>query len=104
MKKLLVVLLCAFSAFSWEPLFENDFNTIEVGGIPFKNLGIPNTAGCPSPTIVDVDQDGLQDILVAIMYYGNIVYLKNEGTKSKPRFDTLRYLESGGDNNFSNPV
>ncbi|MGK0391177.1 MAG: hypothetical protein ACI94Y_003939, partial [Maribacter sp.] len=61
--------------------FENPI--YEYMGIDGDDFNIGTTA---NPQIVDVDDDGQQDILVGVRY-GNILFFKNTGTDDNPSFD-----------------
>jgi hypothetical protein len=62
-------------------VFENPI--YEYMGIDSDDFSIGTTS---NPQIVDVDDDGQQDILVGVRY-GNIVFFKNTGTDSNPIFN-----------------
>lgn len=61
--------------------FENPI--YEYMGIDGNDFNIGTTS---NPQIVDVDDDGLIDILVGVRY-GNIVFFKNNGTMGNPMFN-----------------
>ncbi len=73
----------------------NPFNGIQ---LPLGHSFGPSNGGVGTPAFVDLDGNGLEDLVVALNGSGgSVVYLKNVGTPTQPAF----VQESGAGNPFS---
>ena len=54
----------------------------------YNDFGITTTSGAPYPQLIDVDRDGVLDLLIGLRN-GRLAYYKNTGTTSTPTFSMI---------------
>ena len=85
------VFICVTSTvYADSPSFKSPF-LVEVGGDVLQTEK-PHYA---SPTMVDLDKDGLQDLVVGQFKNGSMIFLKNSGEAGKPEFKSKAWILSG---------
>jgi hypothetical protein len=65
---------------------------VEADGAP-----IEVTTGHAAPFLVDLDGDGLRDLVVGQYDAGQARVYRNHGTKTVPRFEDFAWLEAAGE-------
>lgn len=102
-----VVAVVALMSAVWaEPVFDT-LAELSVGSGYYKDI-VLNLAhgemwpydpirfvGCVSPTIADMDGDGVKDLLTGVMDAGTALFLRNHGTNAKPEYDAPKFLHEG---------
>ena len=91
MLKSLFTALVGISSLSTISLAETAFEPaklIKVGG---KRIAT-EAPGYSFPVMVDLDKDGLKDLIVAQFMHGKMMFLKNVGTPKEPKFNEIKWL------------
>jgi len=88
--KALAALVATLAANLAAQQFEAPFR-IEAGGKP-----IDVEVGHAAPFVVDVDGDGVRDLLVGQFGQGRCRVYKNIGSNDKPEFGEFTWFEAGG--------
>lgn len=104
------ILFCLGAANSWTPLF-NIAEKVKIGNTFYCDLPItlsgatpPQFQGMPTPTFVDLNNDGLRDLVTGIFDDGAILYSLNTGTKETPAFSAYDFFKTGGKTSFVQPI
>ena len=95
---------------AWDPVF-NTGEQISIGGQLIKDLPINvyNQTpalfnGMTTPTFVDLNKDGIEDLVTGLFDNGQILYSINTGTKTEPAFDEYSFFETDGQLSFAFPI
>jgi len=62
---------------------------VKVGGVALAS----QSPGYACPTMVDLDGDGLLDLVSGQFMKGKMMFLKNVGEKGKPKFENIDWVK-----------
>jgi len=65
---------------------------ISAGGVPIRT----ESPGYASPAMVDLDGDGLEDLIVGQFKGGKMLFCKNTGASGTPAFAESAWIETSG--------
>ncbi len=91
MKKIILILAITIAGSAMFAQTLGKLTLIESNGKPIDYK--PPYVG---PTIYDLDNDGLDDLITGD-YYGNFKFYKNVGTKSNPKYNGFEFIMAEGE-------